>query len=629
VQPEARRKIARYGVAVPVTLAALAAAWLLHRFDLEGDLLAIAVAALAVLIMALIRTRRRAERSIEREMRERNVELERANQQLQNEIDERKRVEAELRRKEAFLTEVQRLSRTRSWISPIPRDPAPISGENFQVVGLDQANPAPPVAWNWDVVHPEDRERVQKIVAAAISERRGYELEHRIVFPDGSVRFVHARGIPVFDGAGAVTEYIGTSTDVTKRRAAEAELRKSEQRYRTIFESAGSAIVEEDLTKVMAVLDEIRSRESDVPRYLDEHPEVVARTLRLIRVTDANYAAARLFGAENPQEFLNDVSVLMSPELAAAWVHLLREIAEGKRIVETELILTTLQKERVSTIVTLVLPAPSSGYDNVLCTFVDLTERNRAHEALQQAQATLAHATRVATLGELTASIAHEVNQPLAAILNNANACLGLMPSDTSPALEEIRAALTDITLDADRASTVIERVRALSRRSPPKTERLQLADVVGDVVTLAARELAMRRVTIRRNAVAPMPVVLGDRVQLQQVLLNMIVNGMDAMAALDEDERVLEITERPATLEGRPAATIRVQDRGVGLTSTDKDRLFEAFYTTKPNGMGMGLAISRSIIEAHGGRMCVEPSAGPGATFAFTLLAAETDDRR
>jgi signal transduction histidine kinase len=540
-------------------------------------------------------------------------------------VAQREKLQLELERRDAFLNEVQRLSRTRSWISPIPsEEPGPPTSEDFSLVGLDHADPSPLSAWIWDVVHPEDRERVEQTVTAAIRAKKGYELEHRIVFPDGAVRVVHARGHPIVDASGKVTEYIGTSTDITKRRAAEAELRKSEQRYRTIFESAGSAIVEEDLTRVMAVLDEIRAREGDVPRYLDAHPEVVAETLRLIRVTDANYAAARLFGAETPQEFLKDVSVLNTPELEAAWVVLLRAIAEGKRIVETELVLTTIQKQKVSTVVTIVLPDPASGYENVLCTFVDLTERNRAHEALRQAQATLAHATRVATLGELTASIAHEVNQPLAAILNNANAGIVLLSRGGPADLAEARAALDDITLDADRAGAVIERVRALAKRSPPQRERLQLADVVADVLLLAAHELVVRRVAVHRDTLEPLPAVLGDRVQLQQVLLNLVVNGMDAMDALSDGERRLEIGARADTLDGKPAATIRVRDCGVGLRPVDRERLFEAFYTTKPNGMGMGLAISRSIIEAHGGRMWVEPNPGPGATFAFTLLDAD-----
>ena len=562
-------------------------------------------------------------RDIERELQERDAELERAHQQLRNEIAARQRIEEELQRSKAFLTELQRLSRTRSWISPVPREQRPISNENFRVVGLDQVDPAPPVAWNWDVVHPDDRERVRQVVTEAIRDGRGYELDHRFLLPDGSVRIVHARGHPITDASGVVTEYIGTSTDVTKRRAAEAELRRSEQRYRRIFESAGTAIVEEDFTGVMAILDEIRSRESDVARYLDEHPDVAARALRRIRVTDANHAAARLFGAENPQEFLANVPVLMTPELAEAWAVLLREIAAGKRIVETELVLTTLQKEKVSTIATLVLPDGSSGYESVLCTYVDLTERNRDHEALQHAQATLAHATRVSTLGELTASIAHEVNQPLAAILNNANASLSLLASGSPGEVNEVRAALADIASDAERAGSVIERVRALARRSPSQRERLSLADVVGDVVVLAARELNTRQVKIRRTGIEPLPLVLGDRVQLQQVLLNLVMNGMDSMATVDEDRRLLLIHECPEMLDDRPAATIRVQDCGVGLCSAAHDRLFEPFYTTKAHGMGMGLAISRSIIEAHGGRMWVEPNAGPGATFAFTLPAA------
>jgi PAS domain-containing protein len=192
---------------------------------------------------------------------------------LREAVAQREKLRAELERRDAFLNEVQRLSRTRSWVSPIPsEEPGPPTSEDFSLVGLDHADPSPLSAWIWDVVHPEDRERVEQTVTAAIRARKGYELEHRIVFPDGAIRVVHARGHPIVDASGKVTEYIGTSTDITKRRAAEVELRKSEQRYRTIFESAGSAIVEEDLTRVMAVLDEIRAREGDVPRYLDAHP---------------------------------------------------------------------------------------------------------------------------------------------------------------------------------------------------------------------------------------------------------------------------------------------------------------------------------------------------------------------
>src|SRR5258705_2283021 len=382
MQRGAPQEIARYGVVV--VLAALAVASLLVPFHLEGLRLAIGVTMVVILAAVLI--------TAPAEMRRRG-ELERGNQQLRDEIAERTRVEAELRRKEEFLSEVQRLSRTASWVSPIPRAPNPVAGENFRYVGLGQSN----LSGTWDLVHQDDRERVEKIITAAIDERIGYELDHRIVYPDGSIRILHVRGRPVVDASGTVTEYIGTSTDVTKRRAAEAELRKSEQRYRNIFEFAGVAIVEDDFTGVMAGLYDIRAREIDLPRYLDEHPEVASKTLELVRVTDANQAAARLFGAGSPSEFLNAVSALTTPEIAAAWGVQLRAIAEGKRIVETEVILTTLRSEKVSTLVTIVLPAPSSGYESVLVTAVDLTERNRAHDALQQAQATLAHASRVTT----------------------------------------------------------------------------------------------------------------------------------------------------------------------------------------------------------------------------------------
>ena len=259
----------------------------------------------------------------------------------------------------------------------------------------------------------------------------------------------------------------------------------------------------------------------------------------------------------------------------------------------------------------------------------DITERKKAEEklrrneeALRKSQAELAHVSRLTTMGELTASIAHEVNQPLTAVVNNANACLSLLPNGT-PHLEEVREALTEILDDTDRASAVIVRVRQLARKAPFERSPLDLNEVITDVLALARYESASRRVTIRTELAGELPLILGDRVQLQQVLLNLVVNGMDAMGAVEESKRVLIICGRCETSDGVPRALLSVQDAGIGFKPVEVDRLFEAFYSTKPQGMGMGLAISRSIIEAHGGRLWAEPNQGSGATFLFSLPAA------
>jgi C4-dicarboxylate-specific signal transduction histidine kinase len=254
---------------------------------------------------------------------------------------------------------------------------------------------------------------------------------------------------------------------------------------------------------------------------------------------------------------------------------------------------------------------------------VDRTRQLTAvNEELRTAEAELAHVTRVTTLGEVTASFAHELNQPLAAIANNANACLGLVPRGRHD-LDEVRDALADIVSDAERASAIIDRVRGLAKRSSPEKVPLQLSDVVETIVALAATESDARRVAMRTDVAADLPIVLGDRVQLQQVLLNLVVNGMDAMSTVAEQERLLEIRGCSDRQNGSPAARISVQDRGIGFDAGQMERLFEPFYTTKAHGMGMGLAISRSIIAAHGGRLWAEANPGPGATFSFSLPAA------
>jgi PAS domain S-box-containing protein len=255
-------------------------------------------------------------------------------------------------------------------------------------------------------------------------------------------------------------------------------------------------------------------------------------------------------------------------------------------------------------------------------TSTDIEQLKRAEENARKMHAQLAHVTRLTTLGELAASIAHEINQPLTAITNNGNACLDLLPSGT-PEVDEVREALSDIVNDADRASAVLARIRALAKKAPLEKRRLDLREVVSPVLILAKHESATRRVSMRADVPEDLPFVLGDRVQLQQVLLNLVMNGMDAMNSVAEEKRILLISGRRCLYDGEPAATIRVQDFGIGLKPEEWDRVFDAFYTTKPQGMGVGLAISRSIIEEHGGRLWAEPNQGPGTTFLFSLPAA------
>jgi len=256
-------------------------------------------------------------------------------------------------------------------------------------------------------------------------------------------------------------------------------------------------------------------------------------------------------------------------------------------------------------------------------TVMDITARKQAEEAVSKAQAELAHVTRVTTLGELAASIAHEVNQPLTGIINNADACLGLLPNDTVE-FDEVREALSEIVNDADRASAVLARIRGLVKKTRSEKARLHLRDLVSDVLLLARAEAAARRVIMQAQIPEDLPFAFGDRVQLQQVLLNLVMNGLDAMNNVEEQKRLLLISGRRDAYDGWPAATISVQDFGIGLKTEEMERLFDAFYTTKPQGMGMGLAISRSIIEDHGGRLWAEPNEGPGATFLFSLPAAD-----
>jgi len=239
-------------------------------------------------------------------------------------------------------------------------------------------------------------------------------------------------------------------------------------------------------------------------------------------------------------------------------------------------------------------------------------------EALQKAQTELAHVTRVMTLGELTASIAHEVNQPLAAIVTNGNATLRWL-GGAMPNLSEARQAVERIIKDSYRASEVISRIRTLVKKAPPRNDRVDLNEVIIEVFALAQSEARRNRVHLKRELKTDLPLVRGDRVQLQQVILNLIVNGLEAMGKNKDGARELIVS---SDRDNEDKVIIAVSDSGEGLDAANLEHVFDAFFTTKPDGMGMGLAISRTIIEAHGGRLWATSNSPQGAVFQFTLPA-------
>jgi PAS domain S-box-containing protein len=247
---------------------------------------------------------------------------------------------------------------------------------------------------------------------------------------------------------------------------------------------------------------------------------------------------------------------------------------------------------------------------------LDLTDRKRVEGALRDAQTNLAHVVRITTLGELTASIAHEVNQPLAAVVANAEACLRWLGRGT-PDLDEARSSVECIINDGNRASEVIRRVRALANKTDIEKVPLDINDVVREVVALVQGQLVSHQVSLRLELASALPMILGDRVQLQQVMINLMMNGMEAMQSVTDRPRELVIRSRQ---DGTRQVLVSVTDCGVGISAENADRLFTAFFTTKSGGMGMGLSICRSIMEAHGGQLWATANVPHGATFQFTL---------
>ena len=429
----------------------------------------------------------------------------------------------------------------------------------------------------------------------------------------GATITVDARWALQYDHLDQPLDVLETHTDVTDRVAAHAALVQSERRYRRMFDASRIGVLEEDWTDIRAALQSLNIDKADLADYLARNPEFVRRSRPLARINDVNPALQKMVGAESSSAFLESVDKLLG-EGDRTFLGALVAFAHGEPFYEGETDLVALDGRRVPVLFTITFPAEADGDRNVLAFVIDITERRDSQDALLAAQAELAHAARVATLGELTASIAHEVNQPLMAIVTAGEAGLRWLRRDV-PDLKEVATAIGHIVAEGRRAAEIVTRIRGFLKKKASQQDTLQIADIIDDAALLVERELSKDNTTLVIETEPDLPPIRGDRIQLQQVLVNLLINAGQAMS----EQRGPRIVTLRAHIAG-DSLTITMKDTGPGVATSDLPRLFEPFFTTKQGGMGMGLAICRTMVEAHDGQLSAESPPGSGATFRLTL---------
>jgi PAS domain S-box-containing protein len=441
-------------------------------------------------------------------------------------------------------------------------------------------------------VHPEDRERCLAIYARAFNARKEFELEYRLRRCDGAYRWILDIGVPRFEGDGRFAGYIGSCLDITERRRAEEALRQSE---------AVSGGILTSLAGQMAILD---------------------RTGVIVRVNDAWDQFARENGAPtiaglsvgaNYLEVCRRAARSSEPSAQVALEGIEAVLAGAAEEFTLEYPCHSPLEERWFAMRVTPLKQPEGG---AVISHVNITARKVAELEAEGVRRDLAHATRVMLMGELTASLAHELNQPLTAIVSNAQAGERFL-AGKSPSLQDVREILADVVADATRAGEVIRQIRGLVKKGEVEFAPLDLNGIIQEVVVLARTDAIVRKVAVVLELASSLPPVHGDKTQLQQVLLNLILNGLEAMEASGADERTLVIR---TVCEDAATVRVGVQDFGPGIPPERQTRIFEPFYTTKATGMGMGLSVTRSIVGTHGGTIWAENNPERGATFWFSL---------
>jgi PAS domain S-box-containing protein len=497
----------------------------------------------------------------------------------------RRRIEAELRESQQFMELATEAGGIGLWVRDLVRGNLWVNPRLRSLLGFGQSD----VLGVDDIlarVHPDDRPKVTSVVEHAQESRMPFDLEFRTAeLRSLPQRWIASRGQFMRDPQGQLLRRMGTMIDITSRKLAEEKLWESEENFRRLVETTATVIWQADIDTWMFNYvgpQAVKLLGYPLEQWYEKdfwishlHPEDRERAINTC-----------LTMSKSTQEFDFEYRMIRASG-EVVWIH---NIVNCQRHDGEPIQLRGLM--------------------------LDITERKRAESELRRSRDELAHVMRIATMGELSASLAHELNQPLTAILSNAQAAqrfLSNKPAD----IEEVREILRDIVDDNTRAGEVIRRMRALVKKEAIEFSSLDLMSVIREIGLLVHSDAVLRDVRILLDVSSDLPCVRGDKVQLQQVLINLLLNAFDAIKDCPTEER--EVLLR-AESNGAGVVEVSVSDRGSGLSGDKLDKIFQPFYTTKGEGLGMGLSICRSIIEAHGGRLWAENNPDRGATFSFTV---------
>jgi PAS domain S-box-containing protein len=495
-------------------------------------------------------------------------------------IDDRKRIEEDFRRRAALMAQAQRLTVTGSvWWRPATKE-IYWSDEAYRVAG-QAFGATPTVEMMFDRCHPDDLPIVRELISDAMSRGRNVDLEHRLVMADGATKYVHV----VLQNIASDPddpEFIGAVADITERKTAEESLRRSD-----VLLTEGQRISRTGTFSWKVATDEIT--------FSDELNRIFGFENGC--VVDFDGIGQRVHEEDRP---------LLATKMA--------NVRQGGDNPDYEIRLFVNGQVKHVRVVGRVVRHLDGTFE-CIGAVQDVSAQRVAELARDKLRSELAQLAKVMSLSTMAASIAHEVNQPLAGIIMNASASLrmlSLAPPNIEGAIETAKRTIRD----GNRASDVIIRLRNLFKRGVATVEQLDLHDAIREVLGLLANDMQRARITLVVELSGVPPLIVGDRVQLQQVIMNIVRNSIDAITDLAPSNRVIVVRSAYDDRE----VSVLVEDSGVGLDTTDVERLFDAFHTTKPNGMGIGLSVSRSIIEAHKGRIWAEPSPSGGAIFGVCL---------